>query len=1191
MKIGLCLIVKNEAHIIRESMSCTLPLIDTFSIVDTGSTDNTIEVIKDFYKEKGIEGVVHERPWKNFGHNRSESLQLCDGLMDYILVIDADDLMFFPSNGREMLHKILEQEKPNGCCLNIQQGSGMKYMRGQIFKANDGWCYKGVVHEYPTNCKNGCKMINLPPEFWVESRRLGGRNLTGDKMKRDIEALLKGIEEEPDNDRYYFYLAQSYRDDDNNEEAIKYYKKRFKMGRWHEEAWNSAYNVGECYRRIGNMLKFEYWMQKAFEFHKARAEPLYHLIKYYRETNQFYKALHYISIARQLPYPKNDVLFIEQFPNTGGVEYEASIVEYYIHPERSLQTTIKYMLLREEHQQNCISNLKFSVKPIASVISPLNIPLLFGEDFRPSAVSCLEYPWANIRFVNYVIPTQSQYHTKDGSPIQTRNAYVNLDSKEFIIFEDPIPKFDSSVRGLEDLRLYTQNNKKYFTATSYKQFIQDKVSIVHGEYNLDLKTFDNCEGIQSPTNSNCEKNWINVPGTDDFIYSWNPLRIGKIRGNKILFHKEIETPPLFKTFRGSAQPIEINGKLVTLVHFVEYCTPRNYYHCFVELEKETYKVLRVSLPFSFKGLGIEYCLSARLNKENKIECYVSFFDANLHKVEINQNELKWIEISKPSPKVNIPKILFNDSYTTFVTALIDLNESRPDGKALNNYLNHFQNLADTNLSLHVFISSSFEEKFKQRYSNYKNIFYETLNLEDLDVYKELLDVEFSRPSVIIENSKQTTNYNIVQHSKIEFVKRAIDKNKFNNKQFAWIDFGIDYVIKDKNSYKNLFDIKALSDEIVFPTVLQRSLHKSEDFNNINWRFAGGFFIGNKESLINFYNLYRKEFKNIIREKKILTWEVNLWAYFEEFHFLKFKEYKSNHNDLILQLPKEFSKFNSTIVTMYFNLKKLPDSTDSVRPIEFYLEHGKKTLELPYPMVLFCDGETRPLLEKIRGNLPTTYIEKNIIEYDYFKELYPKVVENRKVIPSPDPRNTSSYFLLCMFKFHALHLAKQGNYYPDTSHYFWIDLGGSHVMRGFPNAVYKMLDNPRPRISCGYIHYRPDSELYPMTQFLKGGGPTCMGGTCFSVESEYVQRYYNDIFEILNEQIAIGVGHTDEQCMVYSYSRHPEWFNIYFADYYSLVTNYHKTIEDISNVKKFFIENAKRWGKNDLVELCLLSIND
>jgi glycosyltransferase involved in cell wall biosynthesis len=725
MKIGLCLIVKNEAHIIRESLSCTLPLIDTFSIVDTGSTDNTIQVIKDFYKEKGIEGVVHERPWKNFGHNRTESLQLCDGLMDYILVIDADDLMSFPPNGREVLHNILEKEKPNGCMLNIHQGTEMKYMRGQIFKANDGWCYKGVVHEYPTNCKEGCKMINLSTDFWMESRRLGGRNLTGDKMKRDIEALLKGIEEEPDNDRYYFYLGQSYKDDGNNEEAIKYYKKRFEMKRWHEEAWNSAYNVGECYRRMGNMLKFEYWMQKAFEFHKARAEPLYHLVKHYRETRQFYKALHYINIVRQLPYPKQDVLFVEQFPNAGGIEYEASIVEFYIHPEKCLETTLKYMLLREEYQQNCISNLKFSVKPIISTLSPLIIPQVFGEDFRPSAISCFNYPLVNVRFVNYLPPTEGEYKTKDGSPVQTKNLRYNLETGEYIKIEDSTPLFQSSVKGLEDMRVYNFEGKLFYTATNYYEYLDKKVSIVHGEYGKDPI------GIESPTNSDCEKNWLNVPGTDEFIYSWSPLRVGKIRGNKLLFFKEIPTPPLFKTFRGSASPLEIDGKLVALVHFCEYSKKRNYYHCFVELEKQTYKPLGISFPFTFRGNGIEYCLSMRIKDSCIIECFVSFMDSNPHKVEINTKNLRWFKFVEEQ-KSNIVRVPEN-------TQLYwggDFTNCRPNGP-IETFVN--KHISKNKLAVFLECDGIFSDEEEKRVLENSIIKYSfTKSLEDLQDFNNTI---------------------------------------------------------------------------------------------------------------------------------------------------------------------------------------------------------------------------------------------------------------------------------------------------------------------------------------------------------------------------------------------------------------------------------------------------------------------
>lgn len=669
MKIGLCMIVKNESHIIHESLTCTLPLIDTYSIVDTGSTDDTIQKIKSFYADKGVEGVVHERPWKNFGHNRSESLKLCDGLMDYILVIDADDLIFYPDNGVEFLRETLKKDSPNGCSFDIHQGSGFNYKRFQIFKAKDGWAYKGVVHEYPTNSKDNNKMINLPSTFYMESRRLGGRNLTNDKLKRDISVLIEGLKEEPDNERYMFYLAQSYKDDGNNEDAIKWYKKRFEMKRWHEEAWHSAYSAGECYRRMGDFLNFEFWMQTAYEYYKNRAEPLYSLTKHYRETGQFYKALHYIGLARKIPYPKTDVLFIEQFPNSGGIEYEASIVEYYIFPEKSLETTIKYMLNLEDYQENCISNLKFSVKTIPSKMTPLNIPLAFGDEFRPSAVSCFNYPLANIRFVNYLPPTDGKYRTKDGSAVQTKNLKYNLETGEYSKIEDSVPLYESSVRGLEDMRVYNFEGKLFYTATNYYEYSKGNVSIVHGEYGK------NPTAIESPTNSNCEKNWLNIPGTDEFIYSWNPLRIGKIQDNKFIFSKETTTPPLFKTFRGSASPVEVNGKWLVLVHLCEYSELRRYYHCFVELEKQTYKLLAVSLPFTFKSQGIEYCLSTHLKDQQTIECFVSFMDSDPHKVEIDIKDLKWIKIAG----AEVPTVIRVPENTHIYWGGGELGECRPGG--------------------------------------------------------------------------------------------------------------------------------------------------------------------------------------------------------------------------------------------------------------------------------------------------------------------------------------------------------------------------------------------------------------------------------------------------------------------------------------------------------------------------------
>ena len=643
VKIGLNMIVKNEAHIIREVMTCTLPIIDTYVIVDTGSTDNTIQVIKDFYKEHNIVGEVFERPWKNFGHNRSEALKLCDGKMDYCLVIDADDLMNIPLHGKTILNTILERDKPNSVNVKIHEG-GIIYSRGQIFKANDDWKYIGVLHEYAGNGKGNNKSISLPDDFYMTSRRLGGRNLTGDKQQKDIALLEQGVKDEPDNERYMYYLAQSYLDAGRIDDAIHWYKKRFKIGRWIEESFHAGYKVGNCYLRKGDIIKFEEWMQKAHNHYPKRSEPIYELASHFRKIGQFHKSYHYIQLGRQIPYPKDDVLFVEKFPYSGGFDYEASIVEYYINQNKSvgLTSSIQYLLKNRDFTANVVSNLKFYMEPISKNIRPLNIPLVFGDDFRPSAVSVLEYPFANVRFVNYLRPTDGEYRTKDGSNVQTQNAYINLESGECISKMDDssvdIPKLETNVKGLEDIRLFSDK----FIAVSYHEYSKDgDVQIVTGNYDGNTGKYSNCKVIRSPTNSKCEKNWLPIPNTDLCIYNWGPLQIGKIVNDKMIILFDYKVPPIFHNFRGSSLPILVDGKLWVLVHFVEHSKPRVYYHCFVELDQTTYRPIRISLPFIFRSASVEYCVSAR-TIEDAIECFVSFMDGDPHSVTIDKSNLKWI---------------------------------------------------------------------------------------------------------------------------------------------------------------------------------------------------------------------------------------------------------------------------------------------------------------------------------------------------------------------------------------------------------------------------------------------------------------------------------------------------------------------------------------------------------------------
>jgi hypothetical protein len=271
---------------------------------------------------------------------------------------------------------------------------------------------------------------------------------------------------------------------------------------------------------------------------------------------------------------------------------------------------------------------------------------------------------------------------------------------------------------------------------------------------------------------------------------------------------------------------------------------------------------------------------------------------------------------------------------------------------------------------------------------------------------------------------------------------------------------------------------------------------------------------------------------------------------------------------------------TTIVSMFFNLKKFPDATTTVRPPEFYVKNGKPTLELAHPMVIFCDSETRPLLEPFRM-YPTVYVEKDLTDYEFYKTLHPIIVENRKTNPCADSRNTASYFLLCMFKIHALLLAKDA--FPGT-HLAWVDMGASHVIRSFSTAIPAMVVRPNPKLSCCYIHYRSHDDMYPMKE--RNGLACCCGiaATVFTVEKSYMDRVYTAMFSILLEQISLGVGHADEQVFTYLYDKHPEWFTLYFGDYFSCATNYHSNVEDHDAINTHFIENARRAGRHDLIEL-------
>lgn len=620
--------IKNEEKILKRCLEAVEKLVDCFCICDTGSTDSTVKIANEFLDTHM--GNLTVEPFQNFGHNRTVSFQNAQKYVrslgwnlqeTYGLFLDAD-MMFV-------------QGKLKGYPLTavgykiIQLNGNLEYYNLRIARMDFDWKCLGVTHEYwdgPAESlgKDVC---------YIDDRNDGG--CKHDKFERDIRLLEAGLEKDPQNVRYMFYLAQTFKCIGRFKEAIKMYKKRIAAGGWDEEIWNSHYSVGDCYKGLNDIPKFECWMLKAHMFRPHRSEPIFKLTEHFRIQGAQYKAYEYCLMGLRIPFP-NDILFIETWPYRGGFLYEKTILNYYVNPDRKigLRDSFNYLLKNSENAGNVLSNMKFYVSKIPSTIKKLDFQNPF-EGYRPSAISVMEYPFVNARFVNYTHSNGN--YTTDGATIQTKNAYVNLETGESIPMADPEFPLDSRVRGLEDVRVYGN----HFTAVSNFQYVHDNVSIVHGDYDLETKSLKNCVAMKSPTNNRCEKNWLNVGGSN-FIYGWHPLRIGKMYEDKLIIFKEIATPLLFNLFRGSAPPIEWDNDLLTMVHLVEYSIPRKYYHCFVRMSKD-YTNITITLPFYFKSHEIEYCVSMFRTDDN-INCFVSFNDCDPHMVTIGYSDLEWISV-------------------------------------------------------------------------------------------------------------------------------------------------------------------------------------------------------------------------------------------------------------------------------------------------------------------------------------------------------------------------------------------------------------------------------------------------------------------------------------------------------------------------------------------------------------------
>jgi glycosyltransferase involved in cell wall biosynthesis len=646
-RIVLISMVRNESKILQRCLESVEGVVDAFCIHDTGSTDGTVHIATEFLRTHP--GCLTHSAWKDFGTNRTQSfvdalafvrdIAKWDLKDTYGLLLDAD-MVFQP--GTLKSYPLTE----TGYSV-VQIAGTLAYPNCRLIRMDHEWICRGVTHEYWDGPTSG-----MPREVcWIDDRNDGG--CKSDKFERDARLLEQGLKDEPTNVRYMFYLAQTYHSLGRWADCITMYKQRFEAGGWDEERWYSLYMIAQAYLQLNDPIQFESWMLRARAHRPGRAESVYKLAKYFREKGEHYKAYQYVTMGKEIPL-STDALFIETPVYTGLFDYEATILLYYLQRhEEGLAESMKYILTKTEHRENVYENMTFYIKPIGTSFQTHPVPRdAAGLDYHPSSVAMVylkDRLYHNVRFVNYSIDQRNgSYFMKDGSwsathPVRTQNVVWN--GKTAVLLKDDsvdLPRRESSILGLEDLRVAPDGSgalRFYATQREYSE----KNRIVTGLYDLKTQGYRECKVLEPPTETECEKNWIPIPGTDAIVYAWHPLQIGRVKGTRLEITTTIPTPWIFHHFRGSAVPFQVGSDLWAVVHFVKYGSPRKYFHLLVILDGETYAPKSLSLPFSFKRVGIEYCLGARATPEG-IEFAFSSWDDNPCMTTVPVESFVWIQL-------------------------------------------------------------------------------------------------------------------------------------------------------------------------------------------------------------------------------------------------------------------------------------------------------------------------------------------------------------------------------------------------------------------------------------------------------------------------------------------------------------------------------------------------------------------
>lgn len=351
MKIYLTFICRDNKDTIAEMIESCLSIIDGIIVCDTGSVDDTLDIIKRTHQSYICEIPLHifHDEWVNFGHNRTLMMEHARSIedADYLLVMDTDEILIIESD--------FSKEDINADCVMINTpDEHYTYPRDRIFSNKILWKWIGAAHEYPVSEKMQSKSLAKNLNLKLRPKPAGYVK----HIERNLKLLKEDFEKNPNDARTLFYIGLSYRDLRNFEKAKEYLMKRYNMeNTWDEERWYSLYVTAKINEAERNIETSETLYLKAYEFRPTRAEPLFHISRMLYQNGQRNKAIMYMDMAFQKKLPQGDSVFVEERIYHWECKFELSHMYYYDDNTRDLGYKYCLELIEEKEKLNIPQNI------------------------------------------------------------------------------------------------------------------------------------------------------------------------------------------------------------------------------------------------------------------------------------------------------------------------------------------------------------------------------------------------------------------------------------------------------------------------------------------------------------------------------------------------------------------------------------------------------------------------------------------------------------------------------------------------------------------------------------------------------------------------------------------------------------------------------------------------------------------